>query len=640
MPAPSATRTAILDNTFNNGYPLMHGPIVNVQSGSPLSAGRLEDEIVVTNLNDSGAGSLRQACLDADNGDGGWITFSPGLNGTLNLLSRITINNPRNITIDGRGNDITLQSKGLMFDTSGSTATCGDVMVLNLRIFDIAASGEDQLAISSDSRNITPFLAAHIHFSEFNFTDGDEALDIYVGSPQSHGIDGAVEWCWFEGVQEGTGPGSKKAQAFLLDNPNSALANLDKFRILSYRNYFQHHNFRSPLASNDASTTNRAYIAMLQDYTRWREEGQGIRGYFDAHALNCTYDAGFTTGSANASDGARSFASSSNGAFANFRIDGERVIENPSFPGVDTTHPRNPASVTDMRTMWPSLEVEAASSGADTVTKNRGGNVLQATHSGTIEGLTADAVVGETFIVTIPSTRAFDASLDAASQIANVRVLDDNFEIHPTIDSSDIFTSAGDVVRTSATVLTFTASGVPSTPARIYLVWGGTSDIVAVSRKVSYLEGWNPIAIDPPAGGGTHEASGSLSFTISLSGSATLVPGTAGTVGVEVRGSIRNATEEDIRIGGVYADLLITGGRTIINPLTSLAKQAIVDGFSSTTSAPHGWNAVVRDVLDADTYVTRTSNTSVRLGPLPAFPDYQSRRDERINITFPEEALE
>ena len=62
--------------------------------------------ITVTNNNDSGAGSLRQAIADAVAGD--TITFAGDY--TITLASRLTIN--KNLTIDGTGHSITISGGG------------------------------------------------------------------------------------------------------------------------------------------------------------------------------------------------------------------------------------------------------------------------------------------------------------------------------------------------------------------------------------------------------------------------------------------------------------------------------------------------------------------------------------------------
>src|SRR4051812_34070216 len=53
----------------------------------------------VTNLNDSGAGSLRQAMSDAVAGD--TINFQPGLTGTMNLQTDFTVHKSLNIVGPG-----------------------------------------------------------------------------------------------------------------------------------------------------------------------------------------------------------------------------------------------------------------------------------------------------------------------------------------------------------------------------------------------------------------------------------------------------------------------------------------------------------------------------------------------------------
>ncbi|BCS55103.1 DUF4347 domain-containing protein [Geobacter sp. SVR] len=71
-------------------------------SVTPASVGTI---YTVTNLNDSGAGSLRQAIIDSNGHTGAdTIVFTPGLSGTIHLLSRLDITD--SVTIQGPGADV------------------------------------------------------------------------------------------------------------------------------------------------------------------------------------------------------------------------------------------------------------------------------------------------------------------------------------------------------------------------------------------------------------------------------------------------------------------------------------------------------------------------------------------------------
>src|SRR5438105_2623588 len=57
--------------------------------------------VIVTNTNDSGPGSLRQAIADAQNGD--TIQFDPALNGQAITLTTAQLVVSKNLTINGPG---------------------------------------------------------------------------------------------------------------------------------------------------------------------------------------------------------------------------------------------------------------------------------------------------------------------------------------------------------------------------------------------------------------------------------------------------------------------------------------------------------------------------------------------------------
>ena len=79
--------------------------------------------VVVSNLNDTGAGSLRDAVSASDR----YITFDPSLAGYIDLISdKLRILQP-NITIDARGSAIGLSSRGILVNSE-------NVHVINMRV--------------------------------------------------------------------------------------------------------------------------------------------------------------------------------------------------------------------------------------------------------------------------------------------------------------------------------------------------------------------------------------------------------------------------------------------------------------------------------------------------------------------------
>ena len=71
--------------------------------GSDIGAVELQPPLVVTNNNDSGAGSLRQAILDAQTGD--TITFAPNVTGAITLTSG-ELQPSQTLTINGPGQTV------------------------------------------------------------------------------------------------------------------------------------------------------------------------------------------------------------------------------------------------------------------------------------------------------------------------------------------------------------------------------------------------------------------------------------------------------------------------------------------------------------------------------------------------------
>ncbi|WP_028870976.1 T9SS type A sorting domain-containing protein [Psychroserpens burtonensis] len=85
-------------------------------AGAYATGGRGKPVYIVTNLNNSGSGSFRQALEDTKSTDGGIITFE--VSGTINLTSQIYFTNQDNITIAGQtspSGGITIANNRLRF---------------------------------------------------------------------------------------------------------------------------------------------------------------------------------------------------------------------------------------------------------------------------------------------------------------------------------------------------------------------------------------------------------------------------------------------------------------------------------------------------------------------------------------------
>jgi len=134
----------------------------------------------VQNLNDSGAGSLRQAITDVDSG--GTITFKSGLEGTITLESELTID--KSVTIEGPGADaITLDGQAeFRHFLLGDTTSGIDVDISGLRLFRGYTSG--------DGGSIASYVEGSLDLSDIvfrsNTSDGDGGA-LYLSYDSSGG---------------------------------------------------------------------------------------------------------------------------------------------------------------------------------------------------------------------------------------------------------------------------------------------------------------------------------------------------------------------------------------------------------------------------------------------------------------------
>ncbi|WP_299164475.1 Ig-like domain-containing protein [uncultured Eudoraea sp.] len=160
--------------------------------GKYATGGRGKPIYTVTNLNNSGAGSLRQAVEDAEDNDGGTVVFKTG--GTINLLSAITVGTDTkgNITIAGEtapGDGITLRmdssaTYGATLEIRGSNVI---VRYIRSHIGLTAHSGCDNVRIHTAGSTSEPSLNATLenviidHLSLYWNTDESVEIGAYNG---------------------------------------------------------------------------------------------------------------------------------------------------------------------------------------------------------------------------------------------------------------------------------------------------------------------------------------------------------------------------------------------------------------------------------------------------------------------------
>ncbi len=157
----------------------------------------------VTTLADSGAGSLREGMCSSNNPR--IVLFD--LDGEINLSSPLLV--PSNISIDGRGRDITIKGKGFVIPGSDQ------VILINLALEDIGPDTEDGVQIGSalpdSSENI---VLDHLRFTQHddggNCKNVDEAVSIVFGSRNI-----TIAWCRFDAWEKVLLAGNGDADAAL-----------------------------------------------------------------------------------------------------------------------------------------------------------------------------------------------------------------------------------------------------------------------------------------------------------------------------------------------------------------------------------------------------------------------------------------
>lgn len=147
------------------------------------------DELVVTSLSDSGPGTLREALATAT----GPRVIRFGVDGAIALASALLV--PSNVSIDGRGRQVTLSGKGLIL------AGSDDVIITNLAIGDVGPNSEDGLRIGDPTGPSERVVIDHVRFfatgNNGDSANVDEAIAVVFGSR-----DITLSWLRFDGWEK------------------------------------------------------------------------------------------------------------------------------------------------------------------------------------------------------------------------------------------------------------------------------------------------------------------------------------------------------------------------------------------------------------------------------------------------------
>lgn len=184
------------------------------------------DEYLVTSLNDSGAGTLREA-LDTATGPR-LIRFA--LDGTITLTNSLLV--PSNVTIDGRGHAITLTGKGLIL------VGTDDVIITHLTITNVGPNSEDGLRIGDPTGGASERVVVdHVTFiatgSAGDSANVDEAMSIIFGSR-----DITLQWLRFENWEK----------VLLVGNGDASQAVDSAITVSWHHSYFKSTGRRHPQA--------------------------------------------------------------------------------------------------------------------------------------------------------------------------------------------------------------------------------------------------------------------------------------------------------------------------------------------------------------------------------------------------------
>jgi len=286
MPVPTGTPAAPGSGS-NSGCPTIPQDRLTllderVGFGGQATGGADGCQYVVTNLNNSGAGSLREGATQGNR----WIVF--GVSGTINVSSPIPI--ASNTTIDGRGASVTIRNHGLYM-----------VEKQNVIISHVTIT-----SVSDDGIQIRRQSAQDIWVNHVTINDVyDGYIDITQGATNV-----TVSWSRFD-----PSPNREREKVMLIgaDDPGDRD---DLTKVTLHHNYFNNTQQRNPLIR-------AGYVHSYNNYiTGWDIYGTGVGSDGRLLSERNIYDYG-------GGHRARAFAPWGSGA-ANIRSTGDMFLSGAS----------------------------------------------------------------------------------------------------------------------------------------------------------------------------------------------------------------------------------------------------------------------------------------------------------------------
>ena len=222
--------------------------------------------IVVTNLNSSGTGSLRQA---VENTSGPRIvTFTPGLTGVINHSSNIFINSG-NLTIDGAGANITLSGAPINNHTSGLVGI-SNVIIKNLTF---ANTMLDKSAIEI-THGANKIWVDHCTFNTNSTGEFGEPIDVW-NWPGQDGLTGiTISW-----------------NRFNTPNQKSVLVGSQDQTVKKNTRVSLHHNWFNGVTARNPRVHGGTLVHMWNNYiSNWGEYAVGASALADVLAQNNIFE--------------------------------------------------------------------------------------------------------------------------------------------------------------------------------------------------------------------------------------------------------------------------------------------------------------------------------------------------------------